>query len=164
MAFQATGVAVSGIATQVYNPATVGSPTATISNVGSSVAYIGGSAVTVATGLALYPNQQVDLPSYATGIWAVAAPGTLGTATTLSAAVAAGTNAIFIPGGSGYGTGSTVQVGTGNAAETLTISTITSGTAITFTTSTRWAHASGENVALMTTPAGTSLNVLAGTR
>lgn len=163
MAFQPVNAAVSGIASQVYNPAAVGTPTASIYNSGNSIAYLGGSAVTFATGFALYPGQGIEMPSYSTGIWAIAAPGTLGTSSTLSANVASGTNASIIASTSGFGTSSTVQVGAGNAAETLTIATI-SGTNVTFTTNTRWAHASGEAVALMTAPQGTSLNVLAGTR
>jgi hypothetical protein len=165
MATQPAGVAVSGVATQVYVPASV-KPSAFISNVGGSTAYLGGAAVTTASGFALYPNQTINMPNYATGIWAVAAVSTLGTTTTLSAAVAAGTNAIFVPAGSGYAQGSQLQVGTGNAAETFTVSSVsgTGGTAVTLSSSTRWAHASGENVASLTASAGTSLNVLAGVR
>lgn len=164
MAYQSLGVPVSVLATQVYVPPAVGSPTATVANIGSSTAYIGGSAVTVNTGLALTPNQIIDFPAYTTGIWAVAAIGTTGTATSLSAAVAAGTNAIFIPAGSGYGAGTNLQIGTGSAAEVIAVTSLASGTAITLTTNTRWAHASGEAVAQVTSSAGTCLNIQAGTR
>ncbi len=162
MAFQTTGVAVGGAATQVYFPAAVGSPTATITNTSGSTLYLGGSTVTVATGLALFPNQMVDLPSYATGIYAIAAPGTLGTASTLSAAGTATQVTLAITSATGFLQGNVLQVGTGNAAEALTVLSAT-GTTVTFTTGARWAHGSGEAVSLVNAPKGGSLTVLAGT-
>jgi hypothetical protein len=162
MAFQATGVAVGGAATQVYFPAAVGSPNAVITNTSGNTIYVGGSTVTVATGLQLFPNQTLDLQSYPTGIYAIAAPGTLGTASTLSAAGTASALTLAVTATTGFGTSTILQVGTGNAAETLTVAS-TTGTTITFTTGARWAHASGEAIALVSAPKGGSLTVLAGT-
>ena len=162
MAFQPSGVAVSGAATQVYVPASVGSPTATITNTGKTTAYIGGASVTVSTGLALFPNQMIDFPAYTTGIWAVAAAGTLGPAATLSAAGTVAALTLAVTATSGFGTSTVLQVGSGTAAETLTVAT-TTGTTVTFTTAARWAHASGEAISLVNASQGTSLSVLAGT-
>lgn len=162
MAFQATGVAVGGAATQVYVPAAVGTPNATITNTSGNTLYLGGSTVTVATGLALFPNQMVDFPAYATGIYAIAAPGTLGTASTLSAAGTAAALTLAVTATTGFGTGTTLQVGAGNAAETLIVAS-TTGTTVTFTTAARWAHSSGEAISLVNAPKGGSLTVLAGT-
>jgi hypothetical protein len=164
MAVQPTCVPVSGAATQVYNPAAVGSPNVTIFNNGTQPAYLGGVAVTAASGFLLPPQQGFDLPYATIGIWAVAGPGTVGTATTLGAAAAQGAGTVNAAATSGFSAGNTLQIGTGSAAETGVVGTIPSGTSVVFTSGLRFAHSSGEALALVSAPLGTSLNVLAGTR
>jgi len=164
MAVQPTSVPVSGVATQVYTPATVGTPNVTLFNNGSQPAYLGSAAVTAATGFLLPPQQGFDLPFASAGIWAVAAAGTLGTATTLGLDAAQGAGTVNAASTSGYSAGNVLQIGTGSAAETAVIGTIPSGTAVVFTSGLRFAHVSGEALALVSAPLGTSLNILAGTR
>lgn len=155
---------VSASVVQIYSPAAVGTPTVFVFNTGTSSVYIGGSNVTFATGLQLLPGQQLEFPNYPYGIWAVCNPGTTGTSTTLSAAAAQAGTSVTVGATSGYSAGQVLQVGTASAAETVVVSTVPNGTTVTFTTGLRWAHASGETLALVNASAGSSLNVMAGTR
>ena len=62
---------VSGVATLVYSPPAQGTPHVTLINEGAAVAYIGQAAVSVASGLPLYPRQQVSLPFAPIALYAV---------------------------------------------------------------------------------------------
>jgi hypothetical protein len=164
MAFQPSCAPVGAIATQIYNPAAVGTPAVSIFNNGSVTAYIGGSSVTAGTGFPLPSGQGFDLPNLSTGLWAVAGTGTLGSATTLTVSAAQYAGTVNATSTAGYAAGETLQIGAGAAAETAIIGTIPSGTTVVFTSGLRFAHGSGEALALVSAPLGTSLNVLAGTR
>ncbi len=153
--------AISALATQVYVPAAAGQPNVTLFNNGRNAIYLGGSSVTAGTGLPLNPNQSISLPRAFTGIWGVCSTGFLGTATTFSANVAAGTNAAFLTATSGYGTGSTLQLGTGSNAETVSIATL-AGTAVTFTSNTLFTHLSGDAASLVSAPLGSTLAIQRG--
>jgi hypothetical protein len=159
MAHNAT---VSALATQVYVPPASGIPNAVLFNNGRNTLYLGGSAVTASTGLPLGPNQSINMARFFTGIWAVCGNGTLGTATTLSSDAASGTNSTFMVSTAGFGTASTLQLGAGNNAETVSIATIT-GTAVTFTANTLFGHLSGEAVSLVSSPLGSTLYINRGT-
>lgn len=163
MASQPVCVPVNAPAVQVYNPAVVGSPNVYLANNGPVPVYLGGSAVTFASGLALYPGQIIDMAKAPTAIWAVANPGVTGTSTTLSLAAAAAAGTVNATATSGFSPGFALQIGTGNAAEVLTVNTVPNGTTVTFTTATRWAHASGETLALVNAAQGASVNVVTGT-
>jgi hypothetical protein len=163
MSSQPASVAVSAAAVQIYNPAVVGTPNAFIANNGSQPVYLGGSAVTFATGFALYPGQVVDLAKAPAGIWAVCNPGTTGTSTTLTNAAAAAAGTVNSASTSGFSAGQVLQLGVGNAAEALTVSSVTNGTTVVFSTPVRFAHASGETLALVNAPLGSSVNVNTGT-
>jgi uncharacterized protein YqfB (UPF0267 family) len=163
MAAQPVSVAVSAAAVQIYNPAVVGTPNAFIANNGTQPVYLGGSAVTFATGFVLYPGQIIDLAKAPAAIWAVCAPGTTGTSTTFTNAVAAGAGTVNSAATSGFSAGQVLALGTGNAQETLAVSSVTNGTTVVFTTATRFAHASGETLALVNASLGTSVNVSTGT-
>jgi hypothetical protein len=164
MAVQPVSVSVGGAAVQIYTPAAVGTPSIFLYNNGNVPVYIGGSAVTVSSGMLLPAGQDIEFPSYPQGLWAVAAPGTLGAATTVSVNAPAGAGTVNATSTASYSAGQTLVIGSGSAAETLTISSVTNGTTLVFTTATRFAHLSTEAVALVSAPLGTSINVLAGTR
>jgi len=163
MASQPVNVAVSAAAVQVYNPAVVGTPNVFIANLSASVnVYLGGSAVTYASGFRLGPGQTVDLSPAAAGIWAICNPGTTGTSSTLSGAAASGTAVVVAASATGFSTGSIVQIGTGNAAETGVVSSVSGGT-VTLSSGIRFDHASGATIALVNAGQGVSVNVNTGT-
>ncbi len=83
--------------TKVYNPAVVGTPHAVIFNNGASFAYLGGSAVTPATGFPFPPGAQISLPYANFSIWGVDGGVTVGTpATSLSAAAVTGAGTVVL--------------------------------------------------------------------
>lgn len=150
---------------KIYNPASVGTPHAVIFNNGASFAYIGGSAVTSASGLPFPPGAQLSLPYANYAIWGVDGGTTYGTpSTSLSANIAAGATAVtFTTAGTvSFSTAQTIAIGIGTGQEFVTISTM-SGTSITFTAPVLYDHVSGATAATVTGQSATSLSVNAGT-
>ena len=93
---------VSGVATLVYSPPAQGTPHVTLINEGAAVAYIGQAAVSVASGLPLYPRQQVSLPFAPIALYAVS--GAAATATTANTNAAASSGATSLTFAAGYAT------------------------------------------------------------
>jgi hypothetical protein len=155
---------VASLRTQVYNPAAVGTPHCVIFNSGASPAYIGGSAVTPATGLLFPPGAQLSLPYASYAIWACDGGITTGTpVSSLSSAAASGAGTVVIAAGTaGFGAGATIQVGVGNGSETVSIVSNTGGTAI-ISPNFVFDHNSAATVVTIATQAATSLSVNAGT-
>jgi hypothetical protein len=152
---------VSGAPVLVYNPAPSGTPNASISNTGGSVAYIGQAGVTVASGLPLYPNQQIILPYAPTKIYAVSPVTATATATTTTAAANSAATTLAITSGTGTANGQQIQVGSGSNAEIVTI--VSGGGTTTLTvTALNYDHRSGAAVTVMTASA-TSVYVVPGT-
>lgn len=152
---------VSALATQVYVPAAAGLPNVNLFNNSGVTLYLGSSAVTAGTGLPLAPNQGISLPRTFTGIWAVCGTGTLGTATTLAADAGAGTTSTTMTATTGFGTANTLVIGSGAAAETVSIATIT-GSVVTLSAGTKFGHVSGEAVSLVNAPLAGSLSIQRG--
>lgn len=145
--------AVSGVPVPVFVPnPSAHNPSVTLYNNGPGTVYLGSSAVSAGTGLPLYPNTEVAFPNVPATIYAVASFGTTGTGTTLTANVAAGSTVAAVTSAGNWGTGNTIVIGSSGAAETLVISTINSGTGVSFTTSTHFDHVNGGTVALVSAP------------
>lgn len=157
---------VSSPRTQVYIPAAVGTPHCVIFNSGASPAYLGGSAVTPSTGLLFPPGAQLSLPYANYGIWACGGGVTAGTpVTSLSAAASSGAGTVTLTSGTvvtNLGSGVTIQVGTGNGAETVTIVSNTGGTAI-ISPNFVFDHNNAATVVTIGSQLATSLSVNAGT-
>lgn len=149
---------VSGVATLVYSPPSQGTPHVTLINEGGSVVYVGQSAVTAASGLPLYPRQQVSLPFAPIALYAVS--GSAGTATTVNTNAAANSGATSLSFGAGYATaavnGLQATVGTGSNAETVTISA-GGGTATLTVSALQYDHKTASPVTVIT-PAGVSVH------
>jgi hypothetical protein len=154
--------AVSGVPVPVFVPnPSAHTPSVTIYNSGPSTIFLGGSAVSAATGLLLCPQAEISFPKVLSTIWAVGATGVTGTGTTLTANVAAGSTVAAVTSSGNWITGNTIVIGISGAAETVIISTLTGGTGVSFTTPTDFDHISGGTVALVNAAQGTNLNVTA---
>jgi hypothetical protein len=157
-----TRTPVASPALQVYVPAAVGTPHVVFNNKGSSAAYLGGSAVTASAGLWFPPGAQISYPYAPYGIWAVDGSTTTGApTTTLTAAVSCGATQVAVTGGTAYGTGQTIALGTATGQEFITVATIigASGTGITLVNPLLYDHATGSAVAAITGQSGTNLQV-----
>lgn len=149
---------------KVYNPAVVGTPHAVLFNNGTSNAYIGGSGVTVNSGLLFPPGAQLSLPFANSAIWATGAITTGTPSTSLSVAGTAGGTALTFAGSvASFGTGTTVSIATGTAQEFVTLATITSGTVITLTAPLLYDHLASSTVTTITAQSATALSVNSGT-
>jgi hypothetical protein len=156
---------VSATATQIYVVPPYGKSSISVFNNSNAPVYLGGSAVTAASGAALPPGTQLQLTNTTSGLWAISGPGVLGTASTLSANVAVGATTASITATSGFGTSTTLLIGANAGSsdgETVTIATLT-GTSATFTSATRFAHLSGEAISLVSAPQVSSVIVHRGT-
>jgi hypothetical protein len=152
---------VGATAVQVFVPPPSGIPNLVLFNNSQNPIFVGGSAVTATSGIQIQPNVEVVLPRTNVAVWAICGTGTLGTATTLTAAIASGGTTVTMTGTTGFGTANTLQIGSSYGAETVVVNTIAS-TVVTFTTGTRFAHASGEAVSLVSAPATGSVQVHRG--
>jgi hypothetical protein len=168
-ASQTTGVdppvASPGI-TQVYVPASVGTPHCVLFNNGASPAYIGGSSVTAATGLFFPPNAQLSLPYAPFGIWATDSY-VLGTATTtVSANVLAGGTTLAAGSLASMTVGGLIQLGNAGKPttfEVVAISAFVNAGTLTTTTPVLYDHISGATVTTVAAQSATSLSVNDGT-
>lgn len=153
---------VTGDAVLVYTPASQGVPHVTLINEGTAPVYIGGAAVTVASGLPLAPTQQISLPFAPSSLYAVS--GSALTATTANTNAAANSGATSLAFAGNFGTaavnGQQVQVGTGSAAEVTTIST-GGGTGTLTVTALTLDHKTATAVTVIT-PAGSSVHTESG--
>lgn len=134
-----------------------------LSNEGAGTVYVGGAAVTAASGLPLLPGQGVVLPVVQSAVYGVSGPGAAGTVTdTLSAAAAAGATALTVAsGGASFTAGMLVQVGSGATAEVVTAGSGSTATSIVVS-ALRFDHASGAAVTEMLGGTGGSVHVTVG--
>jgi len=151
-------IPVSAPATQIYFPAAYGHPSVSITNIGAANIFVNNSGAGT-VGLLLQPNDQMTFPHGVYPIYGVAAGVTTGTSITTNAAYGAGQGTFVLSAtGTALGTGATVQLGTANSAEFLTIATIATSTVTTVGLSVL-DHASGAPMALVTAVAGSSVHV-----
>lgn len=153
-------------ATKAYVPASVGTPHAVIFNNGASPVYLGGSAVSINSGLYFPPGAQLSLPFAPFPIWSVSGY-VLGTATTtISANLAAGGTTVACGSLASMSVGTPLQIGNANAPssfEVVVISTFVNAGTLTTTAPTQFDHISGGTVTVISSQTGSSLAVSAGT-
>lgn len=126
----ASTVAVDTVASLVFSPQQHSS-TATLVNTGTSMLYLGQSAVTAATGFPLQPGQSINL-TFNTDIYAVAGDDSVVSPTnTLSAPVsAAGTALTVAANGTDFTNGMVVSIEDGVKSELVTVGAGATGTNI----------------------------------
>lgn len=153
-------------ATKVYVPAAVGTPHCVIFNNGSSPVYLGGTAVSVNTGLWFPPGAQLSLPFATFPIWSVSGY-VLGTATTtISANAVAGGTTLAAGSLASMSVGTPLQLGNAgfpSSQEVVIISTFVNAGTLTTTAPTQFDHISGGTVTVISSQTGSSLSVNAGT-
>lgn len=135
----------------VYVPAASGTPHMYVFNEGNSTAYIGGPGVNTVNGLALVPNQNVQVNIAYGTVYAVGGFYANGTATTsLNAATTIGGTAFTVGAGAGFTAGFqfVVEVGKNNQ-ECFTVSTSNAGT-ITTLNAALYPHTNGGTVVSIT--------------
>lgn len=151
---------------QVYVPPAVGNPHCVIFNNGGSPVFLGGSSVTAATGLYFPPNAQLTFPFAPFPIYAIDGY-TVGTATTtLTGNALAGGTVLSMGSFSTIGVGSLLQLGNSGRPttfEVVAVSAIPNAGSVTTTTPVLYDHISGATVTTITSQAGSSLSVNAGT-
>ena len=156
-----THIPVSGAPVLVYTPASQGVPHVTLINEGTATAYIGQAGVTLASGLPLAPRQQVSLPFCPVSLYAVSGATATATATTLSAAIASGVTTIPVTSGASFVNGNQIQIGTGSAAEVVTVTAGGGTNSLTTTPATQYDHKTASAVTVVT-PAGVSVHTESG--
>jgi len=133
-------------ATLIYTPSPAGSPSAVISNQGTTYLYLGQSEVTETSGFPLAPGETLNYLANAPALYAVASSVTAASpATTLTADAAAGATSLTVASGTSFVNGSSITIGSGASAETNIVSAHGS-TSITLTTALLYDHESGEAV------------------
>jgi hypothetical protein len=141
---------VSDTVVPIYTPAPAGIPHVTIQNIGGVPLYIGGSAVTVSSGLRLNPNDNISLDFATYAIYAVGGtPGTGGSSTTLSATVSSGGTTLSVTSSNGFTPSTVIAIGAVPAQETTTVSGTAGGTSITIGSNLLYDHASGAAVTVL---------------
>lgn len=154
--------AVSAAPVQIYVPPSSGNPTAFITNSGPNVVYLGGANVTSTNGLPLPANQSLDLSRMVYPIYAVSGWSVTAIATTLSSAIASGVTTVPLTSGTGTANGQQILIGTGSAAEVVTITSGGGTASATVAPATSYDHKITAAVTVVTS-LGSSANVVAGT-
>lgn len=152
-------------AVKAYAPGAAGNPHAVLFNNGASPVYLGGTAVSVNSGLWFPPGAQLSLPFAPYPIWSVSGY-VLGTATTtLSASVTAGGTTLAAGSLASMSVGTPLQLGNANAPssfEVVIISTFVNAGTLTTTAGTLFDHISGGTVTVVSSQTGSALSVNAG--
>ena len=145
----------------VYNAAPVGKPATLITNTGSSVIYLGASAVTVSSGMPLTAGEQILLAFAPYNLYAASGYTTTATATTTTAAANSAATSLAVTSGTGIANGALILVGSGTNAEVVTV-TAGGGTTTLTVTALNYDHRSGAAVTVVTSLGG-ALSVAPGT-
>lgn len=152
-------------AVQVYFPPAYGTPHVVITNSGASGCYLGGSSVTVGTGMYFPPGAQLTFPFAPFPIFSCDGglqPGTVPTSTVTIAAAAGGT-VLAVSSTASTAAGVLLQVGNSvNSQETVLISTVPNAGSVTTTTPLQFDHVAGGTVTIIASQAATSLSVNVG--
>lgn len=132
--------------TQVYTPASTGSPSAVIVNTGTATIYLGQSEVTETNGFPLLAGTKLTFTGNIPTIYGIAASSAgASPSTTLTADAASGATSLTVASGTAFTAGLQITIGSGASAETNVVSASAS-TSITLTTALEYDHESGEAV------------------
>jgi hypothetical protein len=139
---------VTAVPVQVYVPPPSGTPHVILFNEGTSTVYVGQAGVTPANGILVPAQTEVKLPAAAVALYAVSGANPTSTSATTTAPANSAATSLPVTSGSGLVNGSQIQVGSGSAAENVTV--VSGGGTTTLTiTALNYDHKSGATVTLL---------------